>query len=945
MSLNKEEESDETIRYLNEILETIRETYSSIPDEASKQLGERVCEKVNQIYAKPPIRSLEWLSFIASNSNEKLSSLSSSLTDSSSFLNNFTSFNTLLPSISQREAREIIFNPTSEKDIRIFSLSLFFLLFNTENNEKNEIFIELRKFSLFLLSLIFLVYKKNKNFIKKFIINGGLIPLIELLSHTNIYERSQALEILLTLTDSEEYDWFKEDDTDEENKKLLECLASILFLHTNSSIKSLSLTYSDQLISNEMKDKNEEFSLPFFFKDINNENLYSSFNNNFLLKCLWSRDNWTENYMSMRILQLLAMLSSLFRLKFSIHHSELSKTFLINFSDDFMSELQSWSLKGSNIEGEGVENEAIKEESQLALTLYEDFSKNRHDGIHNSSSCCSSSSSSSSSSSASYTFVYPSTLNLQNLFKKNKNCYNIIETFNIFYNILLKYNHINLFYNNIYNNNNNDSYINYLIENKYYNFEEIFNNKNDLLDNNFLNNILLIKFMLNLKEIGNNYYKNYNFLAAVQAYEKSSLCLLVFLIKYQEEMLDKLKEENEDYNIKIKLKSDIILLLIILYNNLSNSYWKLFIDNKEKLEKNKKLLVENNDENNEKLEEEIKNFNQMKENYLNLSEFYSLHALYLSPINSKAAYRFVLILLEKEKIDDASQFIDNIFTLSKNSSDSNFSFSLPSLESISSIISINENNNSSYTLLNYLKQLKINNIEDIREVSTSLYSSFSLFVPNETLDLLKRLKNKCLALKIIKNHENNEKINPNEWNLDQNKIKYLSKLMKRQQLNQYLPLNINEIQDNDNIIDSNEKLEKKEKRKDKSSREISDSLTQKELKELDDLFNLQQEVPLKKVVKKKSTSSTSTSSTSKNLKEKKQKLQSYFEIINKKYTQTDFDQEFLSILREFLQEYNDITKIFSLSNMTEDHLIYFFNFILKYYKDEKDIIIKVSIYF
>lgn len=897
-----QDDSNESVKHLNEILSLVRETYSQIPDESSKQLGERVCEKVNQIYSKPPIRCLEWLQFVATSSSNKLSTISSNLSDSSSFLSSFTT-NTFFPSLTDTEARQIIFNPSTEKDARIFSLSLFFLFFDSKDNSNNDI-EELRKFSLFLLSLIFLVYKKRLDFLKLFILEGGLIPLVELLSHNNIYERSQALEILLSLTDNDLYDWFKEDEglPEKERQMLLNSLLSIAFVHSSRKPSEFSLPYKEQL-----KSINNEFFLPFSFQDIMIDSSSSSsvtISNNFLLKCLWARDNWSENYMSMRVLQLLAMLSSLFRLKFSLNDSDMdpSKTFLVNFSSDFMDQLKLWSNK-DKISSEEV-SEEIGEEAKLALTLFDDFNKNKHDTL---------SENKQNKLNAIHYFLLPPTISLKNLEQTNRSTYNIVNHFNIFYNLLIKYDKISKFYNEIYTQNNNNSYIEYLIKNDYYNFSFISGQLKSFKESEenqiceLLDSFSIVKFATNLKELGNSYFKKYQYTNSIQAYEKSSLSLLVFLHKFEQEIV-KTGKFNSD--LLTKLKKEIIQLLVILYNNLSNSYWKLHFD----------AIKEDN-------------INKLQEQtYLSLSELYSIHSIYLNPTNSKACYRYVLVLLEKNQIDLAHQFISDIFSLSNSNS---YSFILPTIP----VITNNSDSIDEYSLSNYINNSSSKMSFDYQTLSSIF--SYNPSIPSDTLELLKKLNNRCLSLKLIESTKNNQKIKKEEWGLNDDKVKFLSKLIRRHQMNNYLPLPVEKIEEVFPIpVEASEK--EKSKPKSKSTKKISDSLTQKELKELDELLNNNLSIKKSSTKKKKIESlDTSQTTSSKTTKEKKKKLLGYFQTIDSNFSSGNFDNDFISILNEFLNEYSDITKIFSLSNMTEEHLVYFFNFILKHYKDHSQLIVKV----
>ncbi len=52
------------------------------------------------------------------------------------------------------------------------------------------------------------IFRKEWDFIQEFVVSGGLEPLIQLLTDPSLYERSQALETILTITDCDKFDWF-----------------------------------------------------------------------------------------------------------------------------------------------------------------------------------------------------------------------------------------------------------------------------------------------------------------------------------------------------------------------------------------------------------------------------------------------------------------------------------------------------------------------------------------------------------------------------------------------------------------------------------------------------------------------------------------------------------------------------------------------------------------
>ncbi|CAM9432704.1 unnamed protein product, partial [Ectocarpus fasciculatus] len=89
-------------------------------------------------------------------------------------------------------ARRMFFSPRHE-DARHYPA----LLANGDTRLKSSV-----------LSLLFLKHRKQWEFLRVFIIAGGVLQLCTLLVDPNLYARGQAVETFLSVTDCDTYDWF-----------------------------------------------------------------------------------------------------------------------------------------------------------------------------------------------------------------------------------------------------------------------------------------------------------------------------------------------------------------------------------------------------------------------------------------------------------------------------------------------------------------------------------------------------------------------------------------------------------------------------------------------------------------------------------------------------------------------------------------------------------------
>jgi hypothetical protein len=99
------------------------------------------------------------------------------------------------------EIRVALFNPLDEQ------IKYYPIILNASANI--PIGHPIEKLRPLVLSLIYLIHRKKWNFLEEFILVDGLKPLAEMSSDPNLYFRGQAMEVFLSITDCDSYDWFK----------------------------------------------------------------------------------------------------------------------------------------------------------------------------------------------------------------------------------------------------------------------------------------------------------------------------------------------------------------------------------------------------------------------------------------------------------------------------------------------------------------------------------------------------------------------------------------------------------------------------------------------------------------------------------------------------------------------------------------------------------------
>lgn len=150
---------------LNKVLTVVNEEFAKLPDH--DQLIGKFEQKMRQMVVSPPTGDLE-------------------ITTGRVF--------------SAEEARTVLLQPSPAHAAcyaRVFAASIAAPADSS-----------LHKTRTLLLTLHYLVHRKSWTFMADFVLADGLFALADLVFDSNLYERSQAMEIFLSATDCDVFDWF-----------------------------------------------------------------------------------------------------------------------------------------------------------------------------------------------------------------------------------------------------------------------------------------------------------------------------------------------------------------------------------------------------------------------------------------------------------------------------------------------------------------------------------------------------------------------------------------------------------------------------------------------------------------------------------------------------------------------------------------------------------------
>lgn len=167
---------------------------------------------------------------------------------------------------------------------------------------------------------------------KEFILNDGFEALIEYLDADNLYERSQAMETMMSLTDCDFFDWFAPAKTYEQQQLHLKLISILTSLPADGN-------------------KNQNY---------------------FIEKLLKNRLNSYPGG-SLRALQLLAFWLSWVRALYTKDHR-------LVLSKKLLEEIRQWARLDGTLKKEGEELD--EDEAKLAETLYEDFGKKQFEDLN-----------------------------------------------------------------------------------------------------------------------------------------------------------------------------------------------------------------------------------------------------------------------------------------------------------------------------------------------------------------------------------------------------------------------------------------------------------------------------------------------------------------------------------------------------------------------------------
>eukprot|EP00605_Chrysophyceae_sp_TOSAG23-4_P002170 GSChrysophyteH1.ASY1.ANO1.2398.1 assembled CDS len=129
----------------------------------SEKLADRICQSFQNAYDKPPVEEFQQI---------------------------------LRKNVTEDEVRVTLFAP-QEEQVKFYPV---------RNLEESHPLVRMKAL---VLSTMFLLHRFSwKNFLEEFVIRGGLTTLAEMLDEPNLYFRGQVVEMFLTITDSDQWDWF-----------------------------------------------------------------------------------------------------------------------------------------------------------------------------------------------------------------------------------------------------------------------------------------------------------------------------------------------------------------------------------------------------------------------------------------------------------------------------------------------------------------------------------------------------------------------------------------------------------------------------------------------------------------------------------------------------------------------------------------------------------------
>ena len=151
----------------------VREDYGAMGEEDSLELASKIEASFQAAYDRPPVEEFEMV---------------------------------LQRNFSPDEVRVCLFNPREEQIKFYVPLMTAANAPEIERLEKDH---QLKKLKPLMLSLVFLLHRHSWKWMEEFIVRGGLDILATMIAEPNLYYRGQVVEIFITVTDCDTFDWFE----------------------------------------------------------------------------------------------------------------------------------------------------------------------------------------------------------------------------------------------------------------------------------------------------------------------------------------------------------------------------------------------------------------------------------------------------------------------------------------------------------------------------------------------------------------------------------------------------------------------------------------------------------------------------------------------------------------------------------------------------------------
>ena len=168
--MNSAQEAQEA---LEKAKQRVRDDYGAMGVEDSSELASKIEASFQAAFDRPPVEEFEMV---------------------------------LQRNFSPDEVRVCLFNPREEQ-IKFYTPLM--VAANAPEIDRLEKDHQLKKLKPLMLSLVFLLHRHNWKWMEEFIVRGGLDILATMIAEPNLYYRGQVVEIFITATDCDTFDWFQ----------------------------------------------------------------------------------------------------------------------------------------------------------------------------------------------------------------------------------------------------------------------------------------------------------------------------------------------------------------------------------------------------------------------------------------------------------------------------------------------------------------------------------------------------------------------------------------------------------------------------------------------------------------------------------------------------------------------------------------------------------------